>query len=271
MIFTRDLVFLHPPKTAGMSTTEYLLNVLPTPIFLSHPLGDEVLPEGVIHLVGKRHETLSEAREIVFHHGFDLRKFPIILATIRNPYDLEVSRWAFLRQGQPWEQGPEQVLACASSFEEFALKNEQRGGSWATDALAHLGHNTITGNPGGRPYPNELKDFFTIDGQIPSNLRIIRFETIVTDLRDALRSAGTESHRDFPWVNRSQRDPYPVYYTRRAEEAVYHRYRWAFDAGFYPRLSPDLGADAVVSRAISPTSFEAQNAPWLGPADAATG
>ena len=71
------------------------------------------------------------------------------------------------------------------------------------------------------------------------NLRIIRFETLVTDLREALRSIGVEGQADFPWVNRSQRDPYPVYYTPRAEEAVYQRYRWAFDTGFYPRFEPD--------------------------------
>jgi hypothetical protein len=206
----------------------------------------------------------------VSHHGLDLRRFPIILATIRNPYDLEVSRWAFLRQRQPWERGPEQELACASSFEEFALKNDQQGGSWATDALTYLGQNTITGNPGGRPYPNELQDFFTLDGQIPSNLRIIRFETIVSDLREALRSVGIESHEDFPWVNRSRRDPYPVYYTRRAEEAVYQRYQWAFDAGFYPRFDPDLGADAVVRQTVSPPpSLDAQHTSWIGPVDAA--
>jgi hypothetical protein len=58
MIFTKDVVFLHPPKTAGMSTTEYLLAVLPTPIFLSQPIQDDVLREGVIQLAGKRHETL---------------------------------------------------------------------------------------------------------------------------------------------------------------------------------------------------------------------
>jgi hypothetical protein len=268
MIFTKDLVFLHPPKTAGMSTTQYLLEVLPEPVYLSQPLHDDTVPPTVIQIPGKRHETLAEASEVVTRHGFDLRQFPLILATIRNPYDLEVSRWAFLRQRHPWERGPEQELACTSTFEEFAVRNEQRGGSWATDALAHLGQNTVTGNPGGRPYPNELKDFFTIDEQIPSNLRIIRFETLVTDLREALRSIGVEGQADFPWVNRSQREPYPVYYTPRAEEAVYQRYRWAFDTGFYPRLEPNQRPSLIEHHTNNVIPEEAPSSPWLRHGDA---
>lgn len=236
MIFTDDLVFLHPPKTAGMSTTNYLLNVLPGPIYLSQPIHEQGMPDKVVQVPGKRHETLAEAREILARCGRDLNQVPIILSTLRNPYDLEVSRWAYLRQRYPWERGPEQDLACDTTFEEFALLNQQRGGSWATDAFAYLGVNTISGNPGGRPYPNELKDFFTVDGQIPRNLRVIRFESIVSDLRHALQSLGHAGQGDFPWVNRSKRDSYPSYYTPAAEAAVFSRYRWAFDEGFYPRL-----------------------------------
>ncbi|MBA3449882.1 MAG: hypothetical protein H0T18_01570, partial [Chloroflexia bacterium] len=119
-----------------MSTTEYLIAVLPGPIYLSQPITDESLPPHVIQIPGKRHETLAEAREILACHGFDLDQSPVIMATIRNPYDLEVSRWAFLRQRHGWERGPEQELACAHGFAEFAVKNDQRGGNWATDALA---------------------------------------------------------------------------------------------------------------------------------------
>lgn len=86
-------------------------------------------------------------------------------------------------------------------------------------------------------YPNELKDFHTLDGAIPDNLRVIRFEHLVGDLMDALRSIGLDGRpADFPWVNRSRQDDFLSYYTPRAEEAVYHRYAWVFDQGFYPRL-----------------------------------
>jgi len=39
-----------------------------------------------------------------------------------------------------------------------------------------------------------------------------------------------------PRINQSRRGDYRSYYTPQAEEAVYGRYRWVFDEGFYPRL-----------------------------------
>jgi hypothetical protein len=241
MIFSRDLLFIHVPKTGGMSTSGYLLDVLPKPVYLSHPAevwNDDLPARDVVQLVGRRHESLPEARDVVARHGFAVDRFPLILATIRNPYDLEVSRYTYLRIGYHWERGPEQSLALASTFEEYAVKNEQRGGLWQTEELTI--HDAAALGDGTPPdYPNELKDFYTLDGRIPPNMRVIRFENMVPELIDALRSIGIEGREtDVPWVNKSHRDDFRAYYTPRAEEAVYQRYRWVFDQGFYPRLDP---------------------------------
>jgi hypothetical protein len=240
MIFGADLLFVHVPKTGGMSTSGYLLDVLPKPVYLSHPaeVWNETLPErGVVQIVGKRHETLAEAGDVVARHGFAIDRFPLILATIRNPYDLEVSRYCYLRVGYDWERGPEQDLALASTFEEFAVKNEERGGGWVTSAVTTRHPGTPAAGVASRPYPNEMKDFYTLGGRIPENLRLIRFERLVDDLTEALRSVGVDGRGAvFPWVNRSRREEFRAYYTPRAEEAVYRRYRWVFDRGFYPRL-----------------------------------
>ncbi len=241
MIFSRDLLFIHVPKTGGMSISGYLLEILPKPRYLSHPaeVWNEELPaRGVVQIVGKRHETLPEARDVVARHGFAVERFPLILATIRNPYDLEVSRYTYLRIGYHWERGPEQELAMSSTFEEYAVKNEQRGGIWQTQELTF--HDAALGDAAPPDYPNELKDFYTLDGRIPPNMRVIRFENLVPELIDALRAIGVEGHEaDVPWVNQSRRDDFRAYYTPRAEEAVYARYCWVFDQGFYPRLDPD--------------------------------
>lgn len=240
MIFSKDILFIHVPKTAGMSTSGYLLDVLPKPVYLSHPAevwNDDLGHRGIVQVLGKRHETLTEARDVAARHGFAIDRFPVILATIRNPYDLEASRYSYLRLGHPWERGPEQDLALSSSFEEFAVKNEQRGGSWATDAVTTR---DPAADPGDREYPNELKDFYTLDGRTPPNLRLVRFENLVDDLTEALRSVGIEGRpEDFPWVNRSRQDRFLSYYTPRAEEAVYRRYRWVFDRGLYPPLTAE--------------------------------
>ena len=37
MIFSKDVLFIHVPKTGGMSTSGYLLDMLPRPVYLTHP------------------------------------------------------------------------------------------------------------------------------------------------------------------------------------------------------------------------------------------
>ncbi len=110
MIFSKDVLFIHVPKTGGMSTSCYLLDILPRPVYLTHPAevwNDDLPWRGIVQIVGRRHESLMEARDVVARHGFDIHRFPIILATIRNPYDLEVSRYTYLRIGYHWERGAE--------------------------------------------------------------------------------------------------------------------------------------------------------------------
>ena len=240
MIFNRDLLFVHVPKTGGLSTTGYLLDVLPRPVWLSHPIWDDSLPaRGVTQLAGTRHETLAEAAALAARHGFPVERFAAILATIRNPYDLEVSRWAYLRQGHHWERGPEQALAQASSFAEFAVRNEQRGGGWITDALGTDDRVGAGPGVGIRGRPSEIRDFCAIDGRAPAALRLLRFERLADDLAAALAVVGVAvDPAGLPWLNRSPRGDYRAYYTPAAEAAVYRRYRWIFDRGLYPRIDP---------------------------------
>lgn len=242
MIFSEDLLFIHVPKTGGSSITAYLCDVLPKPIYLSQPFCEEELTDlGILQIPGIRHETLAEARDVVAAYGFDLDRFPLILATIRNPYDLDVSRYAYLREGHEWERGAEQDLALTSGFEAFAVRNPHRGGHWTTDGpngvspfeFARHGRQR-------RGYPNDLAAFFAIDGHCPRNLRILRFEHLAEDLVAALRGIGIDAGGEFPWINRSDHDHYLSYYTPSAEESVYRRYRWAFDHGFYQRLDHHL-------------------------------
>ena len=62
MLFNKDLLFLHVPKTGG-TTTQYLLDALPPPVCYAHPFpGDEPVPPGVVQVAGTRHESLAEAR-----------------------------------------------------------------------------------------------------------------------------------------------------------------------------------------------------------------
>jgi hypothetical protein len=217
VIFSKDLLFIHVPKTGGMSVTRYLLQVLPRPVYYAHQTVDERITDtGIVQMPGRRHETLEQAAQVVGEYGFNLSDFRLIISALRNPYSLEVSRYAYLQTGKAVDRGYNQKLALTEDFENFAIKS--------------FGH---TGSQ------DDIEKYFVIDSKVPKNLRIVFYENLVRDIRDALRIVGIEEEPDFPWVNRSHHGDFLSYYTRLAEEAVYQRYRWVFDNGFYDRIDPE--------------------------------
>ncbi len=99
IVFSRDLLFVHVPKTGGSSVTAYLREVLAPPVYYMAPgpLG-RLDRDGAIYLPGQPHQSLAAIRRLVHEHGFRLEAFPAIIAVVRNPYDLVVSDYAFHRQ-----------------------------------------------------------------------------------------------------------------------------------------------------------------------------
>jgi hypothetical protein len=215
MLFTKDLLFIHVPKTGGMSVTNYLRDVLPTPVYYVQPSHEDgAPPDGVISVPGSRHQSLEQARRFVAQRGFDITRFPLILAVIRNPYELEVSRYAYLQTGHPWDRGYNQELAMTEDFEVFAAKSTYHGGS-----------------------SMPLESYFLLDGRIPKNLFIVRHENLAKGVKEALRRLGIAMPTGLPWLNRSIHGEFTSYYSKAAEEAVYQKYKWVFDQGLYERIN----------------------------------
>jgi hypothetical protein len=215
MIFSRHVLFLHVPKTGGLSVSRYLLDTLPRPIFYARPAEDQTaVPDGVTVLEGIRHEPLAMAANVVEQHGYRLADFSSILATVRNPYEIEVSRYAFLQL--PWHltravRPPEWELAVNADFPTFAC--------------------------GSRPHSGRrIEEYFLCNAESPDNLKILRFERLEGDLVAALERVGIAASGQLPRLNTSEHADFASYYTAAAEEAVYAKYRWVFDQGFYPRL-----------------------------------
>jgi len=218
MIFCRKLLFIHVPKTGGMSATEYLLRTLPRPIYYTHPDCEEAYEaDGVHHIPGLRHESINEARPLLRKYGVEISQIPLILAGIRNPYSLEVSRYAYLRMGHTWDNGVNQELALTADFTTFAR-----------ESCDHTGGRT------------KLQDYFLLDEVLPPNVEVVHSENLAAEMVAALRKVSIQALPDFPWVNRSSHEDFLAYYTTEAEEAVYRRYQWIFDQGFYERLDPKM-------------------------------
>jgi hypothetical protein len=241
MIFNRDILFIHVPKTGGMSASRYLLNVLPRPVYYSLPTLDESIADpGIIQVPGIRHESLAEAADIVAKYGRSLDSFRAIIAVIRNPYAIDVSRYAYLQKGYSWDKGFNQELALDENFETFAIRS-----------FDHAGHS--------RP----IQSYLELDGHMPPNLRVLHNENLAVELADVLREVGVESAGELPWDNQSEHGDFMRYYTRLAEEAVARRYAWIFERGFCSRVDrsafefsqdmPRSGPDVPLSGPIRQT------------------
>ena len=169
MVFSRDVLFLHVPKTGGMSVTRFLLSALPGTVYYTalEPQDDDC---GAVFLKGIRHETLADAREILSREGLSLDAIPVILAVIRNPYEIEVSRYHYLRKGYRWDRRYDQALALTRDFETFVLR-----------ARPHAG------------VSRQLADYFSLDGERPPNLVMLRCESLAEDLEKALAGVALKS------------------------------------------------------------------------------
>jgi hypothetical protein len=234
MIFCKDLLFIHIPKTAGISIGHYFLEILPRPLYYSLPQSEPQPPfEDVTFFPGIRHETLGEARKIIKEYGFELRKFPVILAVIRNPYSLEVSRFAYLQHNYPWDRGKNQDLALTGSFETFARESHHHRG------------------------PNKpIESYLLVDGKLPANLRTIKCEDLPQALSEVLEEIGVKTSTALPWKNKSKHDDYRTYYTPAAEEAVFKKYQWLFDQGYYERMDPSEYAKPSVTEESASASVQ---------------
>jgi hypothetical protein len=235
MIFTNEILFVHVPKTGGMSVTELLLKVLPRPVYYSHPHepNAELAAQGVVEFSGDRHEPMALCREVLAQHGIDITKLKVIIAVIRNPYEMEVSRFSYLQNGHAWDAGLNQELAMTGDFETFARDSVDHGGA-------------------ARP----IQSYFELDGALPKNLRVLHQENLATELREALADIGVNGALELPRVNTTAHASWPGYYTRGAEAAVYERYRWVFDYGFYPRLDANQFSFAPFGSTFFPDALK---------------
>jgi len=110
--------------------------------------------------------------------------------------------------------------------------------------------------PQGLRFLHRVKEHFYLEGEMPPNLRVVRFERLADEVREALREIGISGDAEFPWLNRSDHAAYSSYYDEFTEQAVYDASRWLFDLGLYQRLSLNGSeSDERGSERIAPPSL----------------
>ena len=162
MLFNDEFVFLHYPRSAGKSLTRYMIEAWQGPIHglvslrQTKELEDVMRPDVFLEAVGA-HQTVSQAKAILAERGKRIEEFRAVFVGIRDPYDMAVSRYCFMRRTYQWNQDrPTFQKAHELEFEDFWLS-----------------------------YRANLGDaFLTIDGAVLDNQRFIRFETLQEDLED---------------------------------------------------------------------------------------
>ena len=224
VLITDDVLFIHIPKTGGMSVQWYLLNNLRGQLTVSIPprgfdntrrsLKFADIDGRLNFIPGKRHETLAETRTVLKRRGLEIESFKLILAVIRNPYDLEVSHFEYLKQPDARTHRPPgdlaMQLACQGDFEEFAEK------------AAYYGRN-----------PAVMERYYTLDGKQPGNMRIVRFEHLAAEIGCLVEPYSLKRFQMEHHNRTRQRENYRAYLTPRAEQAIYVKYRYLFE--FYER------------------------------------
>lgn len=210
MIWNDQILFIHVPKTAGMSLTSLLMENLPGNVFLTGHGKREDRGRQTL-LPGKRHETMAEAANILEMRRRPLSSFEKIIAVLREPYTLEISRFNYLRLGHAVDKGPAQDIAMKGDFKEYLRRAPFFGF-----------------------YPPRLDLYYHLFGLVPDNAIFIRFEELNTGLHQHVMPylEGTPS---IPHTNKTGKSRFEDYYDEEAEELCYGRHRWFFDKGFYPR------------------------------------
>ncbi len=223
ILFNKELLLVHNPKTAGTSLLRFLQERLTGP---THVAG--------VKEIGTHHPSLSLALgyacAITRNRPQDFRR---IIGVIRNPYDREISMYRYFRD-----------VLCASSRAEADL-NDPR----LLRAVRMAGH---------LPFPDYLQwaweEFGTCDiwhsrcfyqtaeGRVPGNMRVLRMEALERELAVAITGlALTGEDGALPRLNVAAPPSAAANFDGPHADLVTRSYEWVFEDGFYAPL-PARGA-----------------------------
>lgn len=232
MVINPDLIFIHIPKTGGTSCTDYLCQSLRPPIFcfsIKSMFKDKHFNARL--LSGYSHETLEEVYSdkdrIKRETGIDVTTINHLIAVIRHPYDLELSNYSFFRNGRS------NVLKGEAFQVPHILEKVQLAQGEFCEFVRASGY--FRENENGNGFRTE--DYFLINGKIPENLTLLRFEDLQHKFPIVTRQFRLVGDMDFPHSNKSAptADSSTITLDEDTRHAIYEKHRWLFDEGYYAK------------------------------------
>lgn len=191
------VAFFHIPKTAGTSITQLMKKV-----FVDCPHK---------YVNSKRlHEPIGVKIQ-VFNERFGEESFEKlnVVTAIRNPYDRAVSLWTWLRRPgislKPRKQYPWiDVIQKMKNFSEFV--------DWYV-----------------RDYES-FEEMLTVNGQVPKNIQIIKFENLKEDMDSVLNHTLNLNINltQLPHVYKTKHEHYKKYFDDAALKKLHTKEKWAF-------------------------------------------
>ena len=177
----QELHVIHALKTAGMSMTAMLRDHRKGAISLTEPYEASSVQGGIEYIRDKRHETLDDAATFFDERHIWLEQFEQFVVVMRSSYELELSCFAYLLKDLPWDRGKAQELVLEGGFRQ------------------HLATALFFGmNPPG------LDLYYHVEGHIPDNLVILRYEKLAAEIERHIASY-LESSYGVPHQNQSTR------------------------------------------------------------------
>jgi hypothetical protein len=217
MVFNHEVLFIHLGKTGGTSVSDYMRKTLNDPVFeVVNYIEYEQLKNknNRFFIFGNHHANLTEAIEVVSKAGLSHEDFKLIFVIVRNPVDIELSHYKHLHKERVIarlekypDQGRGRLAASRLSFDDFAQ----------TD-ITH--------------FQGDLASFFTINGKVPENCRIIRFENLAVEVPGILKPF---QYRIIPFPHKNKNDEtlHLSSLSRAALQNIREKYSWIYNQGFY--------------------------------------
>ena len=134
-------------------------------ISLTEPYEASSVQGGIEYIRDKRHETLDDAATFFDERHIWLEQFEQFVVVMRSPYELELSRFAYLQKNLPWDRGKAQEIALKGDFRQYL------------ETAPFFGMN-----------PPRLDLYYHIGGHIPDNLVILRYEKLAAEIERHIAS-----------------------------------------------------------------------------------
>lgn len=236
-VWNDDVLFVHIPKTAGMSVRAYVRDNSPKDT--AYQVSGR---EGLVDHVPIRDIPLWTERAI--------DSFKLIVAVVRDPYEQQLSQWWHWRDG--YARGGrtlvEYTAAIRPDLASWLLEPYAEYSTWYEAHLKplHMGNRPASHAQHLEQVTQAVRAYgyyeywltTGADRELPPNLLIIPFDDVAWRVPQALApymrdDAATElDHR-----NVSRKRDARQYHTNWSVSIIEQRFKWAFDRGLCERWS----------------------------------